>query len=239
MIITNRLNPTIFVQDVTTDVQFQFKKPYLMWKQKQSSDASSGGSSSEAISSIWFHNEDELKAIGKVLAQILKDSKGAAGATAAAATAAAPAPAVTAAAQRPAADLSISAAPSASSGGLTSSASSSNLTPSVQAFFNAFASATISGGSGTPASSSSAAPSGGAGSASTPAPSATATAAPISGGGGGASLPALAGLGEVSIMLTKRQLQTMLLDMVANDDEFISALHRKYLEALNRRASQE
>ena len=46
-------------------------------------------------------------------------------------------------------------------------------------------------------------------------------------------------IGDVGIMLSRKQLQTVLLDMISNDDAFVAALHAKYLSAITRRAMAE
>jgi hypothetical protein len=43
-------------------------------------------------------------------------------------------------------------------------------------------------------------------------------------------------IGELGIVLTRKQLQAFLLDMINSDEEFVSALHRRYLETVTRRA---
>lgn len=47
------------------------------------------------------------------------------------------------------------------------------------------------------------------------------------------------GLGEVGIMLSKQQLREVLLDLVATDDAFLAALHRRYAESVMHKAMQQ
>ena len=243
----NRMGRNNLVQDISLSVDFQSKKPYLLFRDKSRPEQGTYG--------VWFHDEADLKCIGHALKRILKEAME--GERELAAPAAAPAdpgralltmlraPGAATPAPAPApAPLHTPAQPAPA--GLSAPAmDASSAAPSLQALLGIGAKNAHNAASGGLA----AAPRAELAVAPTPAPApvpapvhapvpapataaATAAAAGLLGG-----LSAAAAAGELNVFLTRRQLQTALLEML-QEDEFVKALHKQYMTTAMRMAEE-
>jgi mRNA-decapping enzyme 1B len=206
LFVINRLSRVNLVQDIISTIELQHRKPYLMYRDSAKPDL--------GVIGIWFHDENERKSITKHLKTLVDELK-----------------------ER--ADISQNAFPQpvhnspSPSATPSASMSSHNLAPSAAALFaanNQVKSTTINLSNlnlGATPSHLSSHPSSSMSSAPNPAAVAAATAAAVT-----SSLH----LGEIGIVLSKKQLQTVLLDMV-NDSDFIAMIHKRYLEKVTRDVS--
>jgi hypothetical protein len=223
LIVSNRSAPTTFVQDVVPNLEFQTKAPYLMYR----NPAEAG----TPVQGIWFHDPTELKEIVRAIKTVLKAPP--ISEPPATAPAPVPAPAPAPAAQRPIGDrgvlgqlgLSHTVTPTEP---LSYASTAPTMAPTVAALFGSAPQLPPSMAAQGPTLSIPAYPA----STSALAPAVSALSHAVA----AATVPG-GSLGEVSIILSKSQLQAVLLDLV-QDDAFVSTLHNRYMQTVTQQLAR-
>lgn len=203
IVVLNRTSTTNLVQDVALTLQIQPKKPYLMLRDSAHPEV--------GIYGIWFQNDAELKRITHALARLMKGLKQLTSESAdtAAQSGAAAGRALLSMLQQqapppaPVVSQSSAAVISTQASHKPLAGPSGDLAPAAAALFSSYAASRAGGG--VPG-------------------TAVAVAASPAGAASSASAPGA---------LTRRQLQTVLLDLL-QDDGFIDVLHSRYLQVLQR-----
>ena len=242
----NRLSRTNFVQNIGVSLELQVIKPYLMFRDSTRPEA--------LVHGLWFHDDADRKAITNQLYKLIKESNAPAAPRAAGVTVGAtaggsgPAPAASDASALPAAahagkvllSLVRGEPPTVAAAGEQKSAPDSGLAPGVDVLFQQARAAGRQAPTAVdalPSASSPVSSSGAAGSSSSSSSidgvarsrrgkeERSAAAAPPP------AASATTSLGEVNILLTRSQLQTVMLDML-RDDDFIRVLHARYMESV-------